>query len=163
VLYSCDLRQGTVLLHIEHRGFLALSEGLINQFAIQTDATAAIGEREQAHNMAASNNRNHTHDHSIIASSHHLHMGAILCLHPIRGEPCIQRHAKKWQQKYSLQNFCTNWIFAEEGSTKAGVVSFAAIIYITLVYRRLRRSNDYSTYNNGRQMDFSMEWPNKIF
>jgi len=45
-------------LHTEHLGFLALSKGLINQFASQTDATAAIGEPEQAHkahNMAASN------------------------------------------------------------------------------------------------------------
>jgi len=58
VLYSCDLQQGTVLLHTEHLGFLALSKGLIKQFASQTDATAAIGEPEQAHkahNMAASN------------------------------------------------------------------------------------------------------------
>jgi len=45
VLYTCDLRQGTVLLHIEHLGFLALSIGLTNEFAIQTDATA-IGEPE---------------------------------------------------------------------------------------------------------------------
>ena len=76
MLYSCDLRQVTVLLHAEHLGFLALSGGLTNQFAILTDATAAIGEPKQAHkahNMAASNN-----DLSIIACSHHLHMGAIL-------------------------------------------------------------------------------------
>jgi len=33
---------------------------------------------------------------------------------------------------HSLQNFCTNWIFAGEGSTKADDVSFAAIIYIAL-------------------------------
>jgi len=42
----------------EHLGFLALNKGLINQFVSQTDATAAIGEPEQAHkahNMAASN------------------------------------------------------------------------------------------------------------
>jgi len=48
----------TILLHTEHLGFLALSKGLINQFASQTDATAAIGEPEQAHkahNMATSN------------------------------------------------------------------------------------------------------------
>jgi len=53
VLYSCDLRQGTVLLRTEHLGFLALGKGLTNQFA-----TAAIGQPEQAHqahNMAASN------------------------------------------------------------------------------------------------------------
>jgi len=57
----------------------------------------------------------------------------VICPHPICGEPSIQRHAKKWQQKHSLQNFCTNWIFAE-GSTKADDVSFAAmIIYIRLV------------------------------
>jgi len=46
-------------LHTEHLGFLALSKGLTNQFAIQTDATAGIGEAEpahKAHNMAASNN-----------------------------------------------------------------------------------------------------------
>jgi len=36
-------------LHTEHVGFLALSKGLTNQFAIQTDATAAIGEPEPAH------------------------------------------------------------------------------------------------------------------
>ena len=131
------------------------------------DATAAIGEPEQAHkahNVTASNNRDHTHDHSIIACSHHLHMCAILCPHPIRGEPCIQRHAKKWQRNHSLQNFCTNWIFAGEGSTKADDVSFAAIIYITVYwYRRLRRNNDYSTYQHGRQMDFSIQWPKKLF
>jgi len=92
VLYSCDLRQGTVLLHTDHLGFLLLSKGLTNQFAIQTDATAPTGEPEQPHkadNMAASNNRDHTHDHSIIACSHHLYMGAILCPHPICGESCI--------------------------------------------------------------------------
>ena len=132
MLYSCDLQQGTVLLHTEHLGLLALSKGLTNQLAIQTDATAAIGEPEQAHSIAASNNRDHTHDYSVVACSHHLHMGAILCPHPIRGEPNIQRHTKKWQQNHSLKNFCTNWIFAGEGSTKADV-SFAAIIYITLV------------------------------
>jgi len=117
VLYLRDLRQGTVLLHTEHLGFLALSKGLTNQFAIQTDATAAIGEREQAYkanNMAASNNRDHTHDHSIIACSHHLHMGAILCPHPIRGEPCIQGHAKKWQQNHSLQNFAQTGFLLEK-------------------------------------------------
>ena len=138
-------------------GFLALRKGLTNQFAIQTDATAATGEPEQAHkahNMAASNNIDHTHDHSIIACSHYLYMGAILCPHPICGESCIQRHVKKWQQNHSLQNFCTNWIFAGKGSIKADDVSFAAIIYITLIYRRLRRNNDYSTYQHGRQMNF---------
>jgi len=163
--YSCDLRQGTVLLHTEHLGFLALSKGLTNQFAIQTDASAAVGEPEpahKAHNMAASNNRDHTHDHSVIACSHHLHMGAILHPHPICGESCIQRHAKKWQQNHSLQNFCTNSIFAEEGSTKADDVPFVAIICITL-YRRRRHDNDYSTYQHPRQMDFSIEWPKKLF
>jgi len=107
VLYSCDLRQGTVLLHTEHLWFLAVGKELTNQFAFQTDATAAMGEPKQAnkaHNMAASNNRDHTHGNSIIACSHHLHMGAIL----------ISLH----------------W------------------------YRRLRRNNDYSTYQHGRQMDF---------
>ena len=79
VLYSCDLRQETVLLHTEHLGFLALSKGLTNQFAIQTDATAAIGEPEQpnkVHNIAASNNRDHTHDddHSIILRVHTTHI-----------------------------------------------------------------------------------------
>jgi len=47
-------------LHTEHLGFLALSKGLTNQFAIQADAIAAIGEPEQvhkAHSTAASNNR----------------------------------------------------------------------------------------------------------
>jgi len=54
---------------------------------------------------------------------------ASLCPHPVRGEPCIQRHAKskRWQQNINCK------IFAGEGSTKADVVSFAAIIYITLV------------------------------
>jgi len=59
----------TILLHTEHLGLLVLSKGLTNQFAIQANATAAIREPEQtnkAHNMAASNNTNHTHDHSII-------------------------------------------------------------------------------------------------
>jgi len=60
-------------------------------------------------------------------------VGAILCPPPVRGEPCIQRHAKRWQQNLSLQNFRINWIFAGEGSMKAGDASFAAIIYITLV------------------------------
>ena len=168
MLYLCDLRQGTVLLHTEHLGFLALNKGLTNQFAIQTDATAAIGEPEQAHkahNMAASNNKDHTHVHSIIGCSHHLYMGAILGPHPICGESCIQRHAKnlKWRQNHSLQNFCTNGIFAGESSIKADDVSFAAIIYITLVYRRLSRNNDYSTYQHVRQINFSMELPKKLF
>ena len=117
MLYLCDLRQWTVLLHTEHLGFLALSKGLTNQFAIQTDATSAIGERAQAykaHNMAASNNRDHTHDHSIIACSHHFYMGAILCPHPIRGEPCIERHAKKWKQNHSLQNFAQTGFLQEK-------------------------------------------------
>jgi len=101
-------------LHTEHLGFLALSKGLTNQFAIQTEATAAIGEPEQAHKahiMAASNNTDHTHDHSIIACAHHLYMGAILCPHPICGETCIQRHAKKWQKKHSLQIFAQTGFF----------------------------------------------------
>ena len=85
-------------MHTEHLGFLVLSKGLTNQFAYQADVTAAMGEPEQgnkAHNVAASNNRDHTHDHSIISCSHHLYMGAILCPQPVRGEPCIQRHAKR--------------------------------------------------------------------
>jgi len=48
---------------------------LVKGCPTSTNATAAIEEPEQtnkAHNMAASNNRNHTHDHSIIACSHHL-------------------------------------------------------------------------------------------
>ena len=56
----------TVLLNTEHLGFLALNKGLTNQFAIQKDATAAIGEPEhanKAHNMSAGKNRDHTHDH----------------------------------------------------------------------------------------------------
>jgi len=136
VLYSCHL-QGAVLLHTEHLGFLALSKGLTNQFAIQKDATAAIREPEQAnkaHNMAAGNNRDHTHNHSIthyVFTAHHLLMRAILCPQPVRDKPCIQRQAKRWQQNHSLQIFCTNWIFVGEGSTKADDVSFAAIIYIT--------------------------------
>jgi len=60
-------------------------------------------------------------------------MGAIICPPPVCGEPCIQRHAKRWQQNHSLQNFRINWIFVGEGSTKADDASFAAIIYITLV------------------------------
>ena len=92
-------------------------------------------------------------------------MGAILGPHPICGESCIQRHAKnlKWRQNHSLQNFCTNGIFAGEGSIKADDVSFAAIIHITLVYRQLRRNNDYSTYQHVRQINFSMELPKKLF
>jgi len=92
VLHSCDLQQGTVLLHTDHLGFLVLSKGLTNQFAIETDATAPTGEPEQPHkadDMAASNNRDHTHDHSIIVCSHHLYVGAILCPYPICGESCI--------------------------------------------------------------------------
>ena len=89
--------------------------------------------------------------------------GCNSCPHPICGESCIQRHPKKWQQNHSLQIFCTNWTFAGEGSIKADDVSFAAIIYITLVYRRLGRNNDYSTYQHGCQMNFSMEWPKKLF
>jgi len=46
VLYSCDLRQVTILLRTEHLGLLALSKGLTNQFAIQANATAAVGESE---------------------------------------------------------------------------------------------------------------------
>jgi len=56
---------------------------------------------------------------TLLLHVHTTYMGAILCPHPICGEPCIQRHIKKWQQNHSLQNFCTNWIFAGEGSTKA--------------------------------------------
>ena len=100
---------------------------------------------------------------TLLLRVHTTYMCAILCPHPIRGEPCIQRHAKKWQQNQSLQNFCTNRIFAGEGSTKADV-SFAAIIYITVRwYRRRRRNNDYSTYQHGRQMDFSIQLPKKLF
>jgi len=167
VLYSCDLWQGTVLLHTEHLGFLALSKGLTNQFAIQTDPSAAIEEPEQAHkahSTAASNNRDYTHDHSIVACSHHLHMVAFLCPHPIRGEPCIQCHAKKWQQNHSLQNFCKNWIFDGEGSTEPKLkMSHLQQLFTLHWYRRLRHNNDYSTYQHGRQMDLSMEWPKKLF
>jgi len=51
--------------------------------------------------------------------------------------PFVVNHAfnvtpKGDKKKHSLQIFCTNWIFAGEGSTKADA-SFAAIIYITLV------------------------------
>ena len=119
----------------EHTGFLALDEGVTNQFVIQTNAAAAFGEPEQAykaHTVAASSNGDHTRDHSVIACSHHSHMGAILCAHAVRGEPRIQRHAKRWQQNHSLRNFCSKWIFAE-GSAKADYVSFAATICITLV------------------------------
>jgi len=56
----------------------------------------------------------HTHDHSIIACSHHFHMGAILCPHLTRGEPCIQRRAKKWQQNHSLQNFAQTGFLLEK-------------------------------------------------
>jgi len=58
VLYSCDLRQVTILLHTEeHLGFLVRSKGLTNHFAIQANATAAIGEPEQSSQyMAVSNN-----------------------------------------------------------------------------------------------------------
>ena len=100
---------------------------------------------------------------TLLLHVHTTYMCAILCPHPIRGEPCIQHHAKKWQQNHSLQKVCTNWIFAGEGSTKADV-SFAVIIYITVHwYRRLRRNNHYSPYQHGRQMDFSIQWPKKLF
>jgi len=70
---------------------------------------------------------------TLLLRVHTTYIWVFLCPHPICGEPSIQRRAKKWQQKHSLQNFCTNWIFAE-GSTKADDVSFAAIIiYIRLV------------------------------
>jgi len=54
-----------------HIGFLALGKGLTmpNQLIIQTDAAAAVREPEnvnKAHTVAASNNRGHTHDHSIL-------------------------------------------------------------------------------------------------
>jgi len=48
VLYSCDLRKVTILLHTEHLGFLVLSKGLTNQFAIHANVTAAIREPEQS-------------------------------------------------------------------------------------------------------------------
>ena len=121
MLYSCDLRHGKVLLHTEHLGFLALSKGLTNQFAIQTDAAAAIEEPEQAHkahNMAASNKRDHTHDHSIIACSHYLHMGAILCPHPIRGKPCIQRHAKSGNKTIHCKIFAQTGFLLEKVQLK---------------------------------------------
>jgi len=34
-------------------------------------------------------------DHSIIACSRHIHMGVILCAHPVRGEANIQRNANR--------------------------------------------------------------------
>ena len=42
--------------------------------------------------VAASNNRVHRRDHSIIACSRHLHNGVILHAHPVRGESHNQRN-----------------------------------------------------------------------
>jgi len=47
------------------------------------------GKCTKLHTVAASNNS----DHSIIACSCHIYMGAVLHAHPIRGEPHIQRNA----------------------------------------------------------------------
>ena len=48
---------------------------------------------------------------------------------------------KKWQQNHSLQNFCTNWIFAREGSTEADVLS-----HLQQLFTLHSIGNDYSTY-----------------
>jgi len=46
--------------------------------------------------VAASNNREITRrDHSFVACSRHIHMGAILHAHPVRGESCIQCRADR--------------------------------------------------------------------
>jgi len=88
----------------------------------------------------------------------YIHMGAILCPPPVHGEPCIQRHAKRWQQNHSLQNFRINWIFLGEGSMKADDASFAAKLFTLHWYRRLRRKIMIAAHTkHGRQMDFSRD------
>ena len=58
--------------------------------------------------------------------------------------------------------FCTNRIFAGEGSTELKLLmSHLQQLFTLHWYRRLRHNNDYSTYQHQRQMDFSMEWPKK--
>jgi len=95
-------------LHTEHLGFLALSKGLTNQFAIQTDATAAIGEPEQAnkaHNMAAGNNRDHTHDHSIIACSLHT-----TSMQFFAHNPFVTNHAFNVKPRVATKPFTANFL-----------------------------------------------------
>jgi len=91
---------------------------------------------------------------------------SILCSHLIRlrGEPwlpCIQRHAKKWQQNHSLQNFCTNWIFPIEGSTEADVLSHLQQLF-NYIYIPLVMITAHTSVQHGCQMNFSMEWPKKM-
>jgi len=59
-------------------------------------------------------------------------------------------------------------IFAETGFLLEKVqlklmMSHLQQLFILHWYRRLGRNNDYSTYQHGRQMDFSMESPKKLF
>ena len=113
MLYSCDLRQETVLLHTEHLGYMALSEGLTNQW-------------------------DHTHNHSIIVSSHHLHMGAVLCPHPARGEPSIQRHTKRWQQTMHYKIFAQTGFLLDKDQLKL-MMSHLQQLFTLHWDRRLRR------------------------
>jgi len=84
--------------------------------------------------MAGSKNRDHTHDLSILRV-HTTYIWVQFFAHI----SFVVKHAftvtskSKWQQNHSLKNFCTNWIFAGESSTKAddASLSFVAIIHIT--------------------------------
>jgi len=60
---------------------------------------------------------------------------------------------------HSPQNFCTNWIFAGEGSTNVGSNNLHCIgIGDSGV-----ASTGCSTHQQGRQMDFSKSWGNNDF
>jgi len=52
------------------------------------------GKCAKLHIVAASNNR----DHSIIACSHHMYMGAILSTHLVCGKWHVHHHAERLQQ-----------------------------------------------------------------
>jgi len=76
-----------------------------------------------------------------------------VCAHPVRGEPRIQRHPKRWPQNDSLRNF--------------GQIGFLLKIQLKLMLQQLftlhwyRR--DYSACQHGRQMEFSRGWGNNEF
>jgi len=166
VLYSCDL-QGAVLLHTEHQGFLALSKELTNQFAIQTDATAAIGEPEQANkalNMIAGNNRDHTHDHSIIACSLHT---TCICVQFFAHNPFVTNHAFNVTPRGDNKIIHCKF-FAQTGFLLGKVqlklmMSHSQQLF-TLQLRRLRRNNDTAQYIPACVSDeFSRVWGNNGF
>jgi len=94
-------------------------------------------------------------------------MGAILCAHPVRGEPRIQRYAKGWQQNHSPRNFCSYWIFAGEGSTEADDVSFTALHYICIGVIMITAQTSTGVRwifpGVGAIMDFSLGWPKNFF